>query len=37
MVRLLAERSDTNTNVKLAGFGYQLQASYVSSQTVELW
>ena len=37
MVRLLAERSDTKSNVKLGGFRSQLQASYVSSHTEELW
>ena len=37
MVRLLAERSDTKPNVKLGGFWSQLQASYVSSHTEELW
>ena len=37
MVRLLAERSDTKSNVKLGGFWSQLQASYVSSHTEELW
>ena len=36
MVRLLAEWSDTKSNVKLGGFQSQLQASYVSSQTEEL-
>ena len=36
MVRLLAERSDTKSNVKLGGFRIQLQASYVSSHTEEL-
>ena len=33
VVRLLAERSDTKSNVKLGGFRSQLQASYVSSHT----
>ena len=37
MVRLLAEQSDTKSNVKLGGFRSQLQASYVSSHTEELW
>ena len=37
MVRLLAEWSDTKSNVKLSGFQSQLQASYVSSHTEELW
>ena len=37
MVRLLAEPSDTKSNVKFGGFRFQLQASYVSSHTEELW
>ena len=37
MLRLLAERSDTKFNVKLGGFRSQLQESYVSSHTEELW
>ena len=37
MVRLWAERFDTKSNVKLVGFRSQLQASYVSSHTEELW
>ena len=37
MVRLLAELSDTKSYVKLGGFRSQLQASYVSSHTEELW
>ena len=37
VVRLLAERSDTKSNVKLGGFRSHLQASYVSSHTEELW
>ena len=37
MVRLLAERSDTKSNVKLGGFRSQLQASDVSSHNEELW
>ena len=37
MVRLLAERSDTRSNVKLGGFQSQLQASSVSSHTEVLW
>ena len=37
MVRLLAERSDIRSNVKLGGFRSQLQATYVSSLTEELW
>ena len=36
MVRLLAERSDTKSNVKMVGFRFQLQASYMSSHTEEL-
>ena len=37
MVHLLAERYDTKSNVKSGGFQSQLQASYVSSHTEELW
>ena len=37
MVRLLSERSDTKSNVKLGGFRSQLQASYMSNHTEELW
>ena len=37
MVRLLAERSETKSNVKLGGFRSQLQVSYESSHTEELW
>ena len=33
MVRFLAERDDTKSNVKLGGFQSQLQVSYVSSHT----
>ena len=36
VVRLLAERYDTKSNVKLGGFRSQLQASYVSRHTGEL-
>ena len=36
MVRLLAERSDTKSNVKLGGFQSQLQAFYMSGHTEEL-
>ena len=36
VVRLLAERYDTKSNVKLGGFRPQLQASYVSSHSEEL-
>ena len=35
VVRLLAERSGTKSNVKLNGFRSRLQASYVSSYTEE--
>ena len=37
VVRLLAERYDTESNIKLGGFQSQLQASYVSSRTEVLW
>ena len=37
MIRLLAERSDTKSNVKLDGFRSQFHASYVSSHTEKLW
>ena len=37
VVRLLAEWYETKSNVKLGGFRSQLQASYVSSHTEELW
>ena len=37
MLHLLAEQSDTKSNVKLGGFRSQLQASYMSSHTEELW
>ena len=37
VVRLLAEWYDTKSNVKLGRFPYQLQVSYVSSHTEELW
>ena len=33
----LAEQSYTKSKVKLGGFWSQLQASYVSSHTEELW
>ena len=36
MVRLLAERHDTRSNVNLGGLRSQLSASYVSSHTEEL-
>ena len=36
-VPLLAERSDTKSNVNLGGFRSQIQTSYVSSHTDELW
>ena len=35
--RLLAEQCDTKCNLKLGGFRSQLQASYVSGHTEELW
>ena len=37
MVRLLAERYNTKSNVKLGEFRSQLQVSSVSSHTEELW
>ena len=37
MIRLLAERYDSKSNVKFVSFRFQLQASYVSSHTEELW
>ena len=37
MVRLLAEPSDTKSNIKLDGFRSRLQASDVSSPTEEFW
>ena len=37
MVHLLTVRSDTKSNVKLGGFQSQLQTSYMSSHTEELW
>ena len=37
MLRLLAEWSNTKSNVKLRGFRFQLQAAYMSSHTEELW
>ena len=37
VVRLFAELYDTKSNVKLGGFRSQLQASYMSSHTEELW
>ena len=37
VVRSLAERYDSKSNVKLGGFRSQLQASYVSCHTEELW
>ena len=37
MVRLLAKWSDTKSNVKLDRFRSQLQVSYLSSHTEELW
>ena len=35
--RLLSERYDTKSNVNLHGFQSQLEASYLSSHTEELW
>ena len=37
VVRSLAERYDTKSNVKLGGFQSQLHVSYMSSHTEELW
>ena len=37
VVRLLAERSDTKSNLKLGGFRSQVQVSYVFSHTEEFW
>ena len=37
VVRLLAERYDTKSDVKLGGFRSQLQASYAASLTEKLW
>ena len=37
MVCLLAEQYNTKSNIKLGGFWSQLQASYMSSHTEELW
>ena len=37
VVRLLAERYDSKSKVKLGGFRSQLQASNVSSHPEELW
>ena len=37
MIPLLGELYDTKSNVKLGGFTSQLQTSYVSSHTEELW
>ena len=36
-IYILAERSDTKSNVKLDGFRSRLQTSYVSSHTEEFW
>ena len=36
VVRLLAEQSGTKSNVKLDGFRFQLQASYVSNHAEDL-
>ena len=37
VVRLLTERSDTKSNVKLDGFRSRLRAPYVSSHSEEFW
>ena len=37
VIRLLAEWSDTKSNIKLGGFRSQLHVSYLSSHTEELW
>ena len=37
VVRLLAERYDIKSNIKLGGFRSQLQASNMSSHAEELW
>ena len=37
VVRMLAERYDTKSNVNFGRFRFQFQASYVSSHTEELW
>ena len=37
MVRLLAEQSNTKSNIKFGRFWSQLQASYMFSHTEELW
>ena len=37
MVRLLAERYHTKSNVKLGKFRSQLKVAYVSSHTEDLW
>ena len=37
VVRVLAERYDTKSNIKLGGFRSQFQVSYVSSHTEKLW
>ena len=37
MVRLLVGRYDTESNINLGVFQSQLQVSYVSSHTEELW
>ena len=33
----MAERYDTKSNIKLGGFQSQLEASYMTSHTEELW
>ena len=37
VVRLMAERYDTKSNVKLVGLRSHIQASYGSIHTEELW
>ena len=37
VVHILPEKYDTKPNVKLGGFRSQLQASYVSSHTEQMW
>ena len=37
VIRWLAERYDTKSNVMLDGFRSQLQVSYVSNHSEDLW
>ena len=37
VIRLLADRYDSKSNVKSGRFRSQIQASYVSSHTEEFW